>query len=156
MKNILYVSLAFVLFSACSRPNIGIRNQTLSNHSWKMTEDEENGVEIALRPCDLDKEYYFYGTFNGTVFEGPEVCDSITVVNPDGTTSVEAPQELDFTWSVTGDQRYILLKGFGTPDYDPEWQIISMDDHSFHIKGIDHRDGGTVTYYKTFVAVKNL
>lgn len=157
MKHILYFSLALLtITAACNRPNIGIRNRTLSKHSWRLTEQQENGVEIPLRPCDLDNEYYFYGTFNGTMFEGQQSCDSATIANGDGSTSTVAVQEIDFTWSVTGDQRYILIKGFGNPDYNPEWQILSMDDHSFHVKGMDHVNGTTVTYYKTFVAVKDL
>jgi hypothetical protein len=157
MKNILLSSLVIIAtLAACNRPNIGIRNQTLSKHSWKLTEQQENGVEIPLRPCDMDNEYYFYGTFNGTMFEGPQTCDSATVVSGDGSVTTVPVQEIDFTWSVTGDQRYILIKGFGNPDYNPEWQILDMSDQSFHVKGIDHRNGATITYYKTFEAVKNL
>jgi hypothetical protein len=155
MKRLLLLIIPIAsLLSGCQK-YIGIRNQTLSRHNWKMTEHLENGIDV-LKDCEKDDTYYFYGNQSGKVDEGNNICDSTIVVGSQGQDSIVAMHQLDFGWSVTGDQKIIYLYHFGDPNYNPGWTILDMDETKFHIKGIDQRNGITITYYKTFEAINNL
>lgn len=152
MKKLLFAVCAFtIVLSACDKnEKIGKRFEILRDHQWRLVSQNINGADQPLDECETGNYWVFKADEYG--YEANVTCGDTQVVvidttgNGTDTTIVTKPQnkstvttatptQIDFTWSVTGDQRYIYIKNFGTPGHDIDWEIVSMDNSKFHVKG---------------------
>lgn len=162
MKKLILIIVALTpLLEACNKGNlgggeIGFRRRMLVAHNWRMTKIRINGETVSLPDCERDNVYNFNDNENGYMDEGGSKCDSATSVLITGAPQPSTEdggvlQRINFQWSVTGDQRYIYIKNFGSTDYNPEWLIYDMNENQLIVQGKDIRDGYNYSYEKTFV-----
>lgn len=178
MKNLLILLTASgILFAGCDRvklkgDKVGERYKMLSNHPWKMTRLYEGGREVALESCKLDDVYTFNFDGWGNMHEGATKCG---VTNPADTTNPSdtdvivgkssaaiadniqydaSGMQINFNWTVVGDQRQILISDFGNADNDPVWEVEEMDENFLRVRGAEMRNGQFVAYIKEFVTAQ--
>ena len=152
MKQLLFAVCALLLtLSACDKKGdekIGKRFEMLRNHKWKLVSQNINGSDQPLNDCEVGNYWVFKGDEYG--YEANVTCGDTQVVVGDTTNNTDTvkpakpatggkasanPAQIDFTWSVTGDQRYVYIKNFGTPGNDIDWEFVSMDNTKFHVRG---------------------
>ncbi len=149
MKKVLFAVCAFtIVLSACDKKEkIGKRFEILRDHEWRLVSQTINEADQPLDECEAGNYWVFKADEYG--YEANVTCGDTQVVVPDttnnGTDTITTakpqhkgtanPARIDFTWSVTGDQRYIYIKNFGTPGHDIDWEIVSMDNAKFHVRG---------------------
>jgi hypothetical protein len=170
MKKIVFViftvaAVAMILNACKKTEKYGKRFETLRNHKWHLQSQTINGADVPLNDCEADNYWIFKGDEYG--YEANVTCgDTQVVVNPDTTgnngtdTTIKrplgkataTPAQIDFTWSVTGDQRYVYIKNFGVPGNDIDWFIVSMDDSKFHVTGTYVVNGVNYFFERYFVA----
>ncbi|OJW80927.1 MAG: hypothetical protein BGO69_19785 [Bacteroidetes bacterium 46-16] len=169
MKKILFIACTIaavaVIFSACKKTEkFGKRFETLRNHTWHLESQTINGADQPLNDCEAGNYWVFKGDEYG--YEANVTCGDTQVVvgdttsNNGGDSTIKRPQgkasatptQIDFTWSVTGDQRYVYIKDFGTPGNDIDWLIVSMDETKFHVQGRYTVNEVNYFYDKYFVA----
>ena len=182
MKNLLLLlATSGILFAGCNSKQfqfnpdpIGKRYVILRENTWKLVRLVENGSEVSLKDCQLDNVYVFNIEGWGYMHEGNSKCGEIvTLVAPDPTDPVdtsivvskstvsiaddlqydESGMKMNFNWSVSGDQRELLITDFGHPDNDPVMLFDEMDATHFIVHGAEQRDGKIISYIKEFRAL---
>jgi hypothetical protein len=169
MKKILFllVAAAFVIGS-CHKgeeKQINKRFEIIRNHKWKLVSQTINGVDQPISDCESGNYWVFKADEYG--YEANVTCGDTQVVvvdstNNNGTDTTKGagtahkasatPTQIDFTWSITGDQRYCYIKDFGVPGNNIDWFFVYMDDTKFDVTGNYEVNGTDYAYHKYFVA----
>ena len=180
MKNLLLLLAGTgILLAGCKNDTVlgnkptGNRYDMISAHPWKLVKLEENSNEVSLTSCRLDDIYVFDFEGSGYMDEGATKCGETapvdtTITNPEDTTIIVSKatvsnaddiqydpsgRRINFTWTVVGDQRYVLIYNYGSSENNPEWEILEMDNNHFVVKGTEKRNGTLIVYYKHFQAL---
>lgn len=155
---------------------IGKRYEMLREKNWKLVRLVEKGSEVSLKSCQLDDVYVFNIEGWGYMDEGASKCgepvapvdtttspvDTAIVVSKSAKSTIsiaddlqydESGMRINFNWSVSGDQRELLITDYGHPDNDPVWLFMEMDATHFIVTGAEKRNGEVITYIKEFVAL---
>jgi hypothetical protein len=178
MKNILLLlASSGILLASCKDDTafgikaVGNRRNVLTSHTWKLTKLTEIGVDVELKPCQLDDIYVFETNSTGYMDEGAISCGNPTPVdttNPGDTTVIVSKstigdadniqyddstnQRISFTWEVPGDQRELKIYNFGSSDLDWAMEIEEMDDTHIRVRGSERRNGKLIVFFKEFTA----
>ena len=168
MKRILLalVAIAWISGSCHKGKEILKRWEILRNHKWKLVSQTINDVQQPLDECEADNYWAFKGDEYG--YEANVTCGDTQVVVGDTTNNTNGtdttikrpahkasanPAQIDFLWSVTGDQRYCYIHDFGVPGHDIDWFIESMDDTKFHVSGNYKVNGVNYVFHRYFEAL---
>lgn len=168
MKKVLFflVAATFVLGSCNKSGDKSIlkRFEVIRNHKWKLVSQTINDVDQPISDCESGNYWVFKADEYG--YEANVTCGDTQVVVGDTTSNTgtdttkgagmhkasATPTQIDFTWSITGDQRYCYIKDFGTPGNNIDWFFVHMDDTKFDVTGNYQVNGYNYTYHKYFVA----
>lgn len=156
MKNITLLLLALISITAvssCKKNNVNgqlkDRREIIALRPWKIAKLEVGGQTTSLKSCELDDVWYFKSS-QGRIEENGTQCDDNTASFPAGR-MMEDPTE--FTWSFTGDLRYLLIRNFGANGEEFNWEVQNMNYDEFTIYYSENKDGSLRTYKVIFVGL---